>query len=259
MSLLGIHQGLGVAAVLFIVAAAMDWLGHSRGYAPWSTASRWIIRASFVFLTANLVSLGFAGFSSTAGILTVLAWGIAGLALFLDLTFNHRFPGWAIGALVGVGLLVASLLRPTAGNMQPWITLHVAAVVLAYCMLIAQALNSALYLLQDRALSARRFGGIYSLLPALVPLDRISNQLLGAAVWMLGVALTVGTVAWLQGADKVTLIKLIASGVAWTASVSVLILRRQGLLSGTSFARASLIAFIPACVAFVLSLPSSAS
>jgi ABC-type uncharacterized transport system permease subunit len=142
--------------------------------------------------------------------------------------------------------------------MQPWITLHVAAVVLAYCMLIAQALNSALYLLQDRALSARRFGGIYSLLPALVPLDRISNQLLGAAVWMLGVALTIGTVAWLQGADKVTFIKLIASGIAWTASVSVLVLRRQGLLSGTSFARASLIAFIPAWVAFVLSLPRSA-
>lgn len=207
-----------------------------------------------ILLTITLVALGAAGFSSPAGLLASMAWGVAGLALFLDLTFGHRLPDWAIGGLAGLALVVASRLQLTGGNMQPWIALHVAAAVLAYCILIAQAINAAVYLLQHNALSTHRYGGIYALLPSLVPLDRMGSQLLGAAVWMLGLALTIGAVAWSQGVP-VPLVKLIASGVAWFACGAVLVLRRRGQIGGVAFARASLVAFIPALVAFILSLP----
>lgn len=249
-----VNHGLGLASAVFLMAAVLDILGVWRGNQAWSRLSRWGVRAGLILLTVSLVALGALGFSSPAGIAAMVAWGVASVALFLDLTFGHRLPSWAVGVVAGGSLLVATQLRITTGNLQPWITLHVAAAVLAYCMLIAQAMNAAAYLLQHRALSTHRFGGIYALLPSLVPLDRMGSQLLGAAVWMLGLALTIGSVAWSQGA-AVPLLKLVASGVAWLACCAVLVLRRRGALSGVAFARASLLAFIPAAVAFVLSFP----
>lgn len=249
-----VSQGLSLAAALFLASAGLDLLGRWQGGKGWSLASRWGVRLGLVLLTATLVALGIAGFSSSAGIFASIAWGTAGLALFLDLTFGHRLPDWAVGLVAGLALLIATQLALTGGNLQPWITLHIAAAVLAYCTLIAQALNATAYLLQHHALSRHRFGGLYALLPSLVPLDRMGSQLLGAAVWMLGLALTIGAVAWSQGA-AVALEKLVASGVAWVACLAVLVLRRRGKLAGTAFARASLLAFIPALVAFLLSLP----
>lgn len=249
-----VNEGLSWSAALFLAGGLLDILGRWRGKPGWSKFSRWGVRMGLVSLTATLVAIGLSGFASPAGICAVVAWGVAGLALFLDLTFGHRLPDWLIGTAVGVALVLASRFELTGGNLQPWIRLHVAAAILAYCILIAQAINAAAYLLQHHAMSTHRFGGIYALLPSLVPLDRMGSQLMGAAVWMLGLAWTIGAVAWSQG-EKVQLLKLVAAGVAWVACGAVLVMRRRGQLGGVTFARASLLAFIPALVAFVLSFP----
>lgn len=249
-----VSQGLAWAAALFLLGGAAGALARWRDLPGASQAGRWGVRLGLVLSTVTLVAIGADGFSTPAGICAVVAWGVAGLALFLDLTFGHRLPEWSIGLPVGAALALASQLQMTGGNLQPWIKLHVAAAILAYCILIAQAINSAIYLLQHHAMSTHRFGGIYALLPSLVPLDRIGSQLLGASVWMLGLAWTIGAVAWSQG-EKVQLVKLVSAGVAWAACCAVLVLRRRGQLGGVTFARASLLAFIPALVAFVLSFP----
>lgn len=249
-----VSQGLGWASALFVLAGVWDLVAKWRDFKAWTSLSHWGVRFGLILLTVVLVAMGMPGFSSAGGLLASLAWGVAALALFLDLTFGHRLPDWLVGFLSGLALLVAGRLQLTAGSMQPWIALHVAAAVLAYCILIAQAINSAAYLLQHNAIAKHRFGGIYALLPSLVPLDRIGSQMLGAAVWMLGLALTIGAVAWSQGAP-VPIEKLVASGVAWMACAAVLVLRRRGQLGGTAFARASLLAFIPALIAFILSVP----
>lgn len=249
-----VSRGLGWSAALLLLAGAWDLVVRWKELKVWVSLSHWGVRVGLILLTVILVMMGMPGFSSAGGLLAVLAWGVAALALFLDLTFGHRLPDWLVGSLSGLALVVAARLQLTAGSMQPWIVLHVAAAVLAYCILIAQAINSAAYLLQHNAIAKHRFGGIYALLPSLVPLDRIGSQMLGAAVWMLGLALTIGAVAWSQGAP-VPIEKLVASGVAWTACAAVLVLRRRGQLGGAAFARASLLAFIPALIAFVLSIP----
>ncbi|MEY3853229.1 MAG: hypothetical protein RI910_2209 [Verrucomicrobiota bacterium] len=140
--------------------------------------------------------------SSAAELLLAIAWGLSGLALFLDLTFTHRLPTWVIAGATTGCLVAAAFLgvvgQPTDHSDKPLIVIHVGAAVLAYCVLGAQALNSAAYLLQDRALARREFGGIYALLPALVPLDRIGGQLMGAAVWLLGLSLVIGATDWAQ-------------------------------------------------------------
>jgi ABC-type uncharacterized transport system permease subunit len=141
---------------------------------------------------------------------------------------------------------------------KPLIIMHVGAAVLAYCVLGAQALNSAAYLLQDRALARHQFGGIYALLPALVPLDRVGAQLLGAAVWLLGLSLVIGATDWAQrDLALVSVPKLSAALATWLACVWILVQRRRQRLAGASFARASLLVALPALVALYLSLPAA--
>ena len=102
-----------------------------------------------------------------------------------------------------------------------------------------------------------QFGGIYALLPALVPLDRIGAQLMGAAVWLLGLSLLIGATDWAQRDLAVAAPKLIAALITWLACFWIVVQRRRQHLRGASFARSSLLVAIPAIVALYLSLPAS--
>jgi ABC-type uncharacterized transport system permease subunit len=199
-----------------------------------------------------------------ATVLLSIAWGLSGLSLFLDVTFNHRLPTWAIAGTTALCLVAAGLLgvgeHPSDESLKQTIAMqmHIGAAILAYCALGAQALNSAAYLLQDRALARHQFGGIYALLPALVPLDRIGAQLMGAAVWLLGLSLVIGATDWAQSERAlVSAPKLIAALITWLACGWIVVQRRRQRLSGAAFARASLLAAIPAVVALYLSLHAS--
>lgn len=256
---------LGCASV-FMVAAVFDALVSKGVSGKLPAAGLWLLRAGWVLLTTMLAYQGLRTHSlpiaSPAEVLLSIAWGVSGLALFLDLTFNHRLPTWAIAGTTALCLVAAAFIgvveHPLDKAGKPLIAIHVGAAVLAYCVLGAQALNSTAYLLQDRALARHQFGGIYALLPALVPLDRIGAQLMGAAVWLLGLSLVIGATDWAQrDLSVVAAPKLIAALITWIACFWIVVQRRRQRLQGASFARASLIAAIPAVVALTLSLPSA--
>jgi ABC-type uncharacterized transport system permease subunit len=255
---------LGCAAV-FLAAAALDWWGSKNDDRQLKNAGLWLLRGGWLTLTVMLAYHGLRAhtlpINSPAEVLLSIGWGLTGLAGFLDLTFNHRLPTWAIATASALCLLAASFLwdplLPHDATGKPLIAMHVGAAILAYCVLAAQALNSAAYLLQHRALGRRQFGGIYALLPALVPLDRIGSQLLGAAVWLLGLSLVIGATDWVQrDLAAPALPKLAASLIAWLAGLYVMVQCRRHRLSGAAFARASLWAFIPALIALYFSLPN---
>ena len=256
---------LGCAAV-FSASAALDGFSAKDSAGKLQQGGLWLLRAGWVMLTAMLAYQGLRTHSlpvaSPAEVLLAIAWGLAGLSLFLDLTFNHRLPTWAIAGTTTLCLVAAALLgvvdHPLDTAGKPLIVMHVGAAVLAYCVLGAQALNSAAYLLQDRALARHQFGGIYALLPALVPRDRIGAQLLGAAVWLLGLSLVIGATDWAQrDLALVALPKLVAATATWLAGLYVLVQRRRLRLAGAAFARASLFVAAPAVIALYLSLPSA--
>jgi ABC-type uncharacterized transport system permease subunit len=256
---------LGCAAV-FVVAALLDALAPRLASGKLQTSGLWLLRGGWVLLTTMLAYQGLRTHSlpiaSPAEVLLSIAWGLSGLSLFLDLTFNHRLPTWAIAGTTALCLVAAAFIgvveHPLDKAGKPLIAIHVGAAVLAYCVLGAQALNSTAYLLQDRALARHQFGGIYALLPALVPLDRIGAQLMGAAVWLLGLSLVIGATDWAQrDLSVVAAPKLIAALITWIACFWIVVQRRRQRLQGASFARASLIAAIPAVVALTLSLPSA--
>jgi len=257
---------LGCAAV-FLTAAVLDGLAPRDNSGKLQASGVWLLRGGWVLLTTMLAYQGLRTHSlpiaSAAEVLLSIAWGVSGLALFLDLTFNHRLPTWAIAGTTALCIVVAAFLGvvehpglDTTG--KPLIAIHVGAAILAYCVLGAQALNSAAYLLQDRALARHQFGGIYALLPALVPLDRVGAQLMGAAVWLLGLSLVIGATDWGQrDLAAVAAPKLIAALITWLACCWIVVQRRRQHLQGASFARASLLVAIPALIALYLSLPAS--
>jgi len=256
---------LGCAAV-FLAAALLDGLAAKDASGRWPSAGLWLLRGGWIMLTSMLAYQGLRThalpISSAAELLLSIAWGLSGLALFLDLTFTHRLPTWVIAGATTACLVAAAFLgvvgQPTDLTDKPLIVIHVGAAVLAYCVLGAQALNSAAYLLQDRALARREFGGIYALLPALVPLDRIGGQLMGAAVWLLGLSLVIGATDWAQrDLALVALPKLAAALLTWVACLVVTVQRRRHRLAGSAYARASLFVFVPALVALYLSLPAA--
>lgn len=255
---------LGCASV-FLIAAVFDALATKAGSGKLPSAGLWLLRGGWVLLTTMLAYQGLRShslpISGPAEVLLSIAWGLSGLSLFLDLTFNHRLPTWAIAGTTALCLVAAGLLgvveHPLDTVGKPLIAMHVGAAILAYCVLGAQALNSAAYLLQDRALARHQFGGIYALLPALVPLDRIGAQLMGAAVWLLGLSLVIGATDWAQrDLALVAAPKLVAALVTWLACFWIVVQRRRQRLPGAAFARASLVAALPAVVALYLSLPA---
>ncbi len=252
-------------AVIFLVAAILDGLASKGAAGKFQSSGLWLLRGGWVMLTTMLAYQGLRTHSlpiaSPAEVLLSIAWGLSGLSLFLDVTFNHRLPTWAIAGTTALCLVIAAFLGVVAHPLdtagKPLIAIHVGAAILAYCVLGAQALNSAAYLLQHRALARHQFGGIYALLPALVPLDRIGAQLMGAAVWLLGLSLVIGATDWAQRDLAVAAPKLIAALITWLACGWVVVQRRRQRLPGAAFARASLLTAIPAVVALYLSLPSS--
>ena len=255
---------LGCASV-FLIAAVFDALATKAGSGKLPSAGLWLLRGGWVLLTTMLAYQGLRShslpISGPAEVLLSIAWGLSGLSLFLDLTFNHRLPTWAIAGTTALCLVAAGLLgvveHPLDTVGKPLIAMHVGAAILAYCVLGAQALNSAAYLLQDRALARHQFGGIYALLPALVPLDRIGAQLMGAAVWLLGLSLVIGATDWAQrDLALVAAPKLVAALVTWLACFWIVVQRRRQRLPGAAFARASLVAALPAVVALYLSPPA---
>lgn len=253
-------------ALVFFAAAALDAWTAKDGSSRLADSALWLLRVGWTLLTVMLAYQGLRTHAlpigSPAEVLLAIGWGVAGLSLFLDLTFTHRLPTWAIGGATAGCLFAAAWLgvgapSPDAGD-KPLIVIHVGAAILAYGVLGAQALNSAAYLLQDRALARRRFGGIYALLPALVPLDRVGGQLMGAAVWLLGLSIVIGVTDWAQrDLALVAAPKLGAASLTWLACVFVTVQRRRHRLAGAAYARASLLAFLPALVALWLSLPAA--
>ena len=249
----------------FVLAYTLD-LGFRGTSEKFPQAAVWLFRATWLTLTGLLAYRGLIlndiPINGAGEILLSIAWGFAGLSIFLDLVFNHRLPVWLVSVLTAACIFLAEWMSiapaPIQHTGRPLIIIHVGTAILAYGILVAQALNAVAYLLQDRALAKRKFGGIYSILPSLVPMDKIGTQLMGAIVWILGLSLIIGGADWIQSSlNLIKLPKLIFALITWIGCLILIIQRRRHQMSSARFARISLLILIPALIALWLSLPAS--
>ena len=249
----------------FVLAYALD-LGFRSTKYKFPQVAVWLFRATWLMLSGLLAYRGLVlndlPVNGAGEILLSIAWGFAGLSIFLDLVFNHRLPVWLVSILTATCIFIAEWLGITTTPAQhagrPLIIIHVGTAILAYGILVAQTLNAIAYLLQDRALAKRKFGGIYSILPSLVPMDKIGTQLMGAVVWILGISLIIGAADWIQSSlNLIQLPKLIFALLTWLGCLILIIQRRRHQMSSARFARTSLFILLPALVALWLSLPAT--
>ena len=249
----------------FVLAYTLD-LGFRGKSEKFPQAALWLFRLTWLILTGLLAYRGLIlndiPRNGAGEILLSIAWGFAGLSIFLDLVFDHRLPVWLVSILTAVCIFIAEWIGITPASIhhtgRPLIIIHVGTAILAYGILAAQALNAIAYLLQDHALAKRKFGGIYSILPSLVPMDKIGTQLMGAVVWILGLSLIIGGADWIQSSlNLIQLPKLVFGLITWVGCVMLIIQRRRYQMSAARFARTSLFILIPALVALWLSLPAS--
>jgi len=248
----------------FVLAYTLD-LGFRGTSEKFPQAAVWLFRLTWLTLSGLLAYRGLIlndiPRNGAGEILLSIAWGFAGLSIFLDLVFDHRLPVWLVSILTAVCIFIAEWIGITPASInhtgRPLIIIHVGTAILAYGILAAQALNAIAYLLQDHALAKRKFGGIYSILPSLVPMDKIGTQLMGAVVWIVGLSLIIGGADWIQSSlNLIKLPKLIFALITWMGCLILIIQRRRHQMSSARFARISLFILIPALIALWLSLPA---
>ena len=249
----------------FVLSYTLD-LGFRGTSEKFPQAAVWLFRVTWLTLSGLLAYRGLIlndiPRNGAGEILLSIAWGFAGLSIFLDLVFDHSLPVWLVSILTAACIFTAEWMGITPAPIQhtgrPLIIIHVGTAILAYGILVAQFLNAIAYLLQDRALAKRNFGGIYSILPSLVPMDKIGTQLMGSVVWILGISLIIGAADWIQSSmNIIKLPKLIFALFTWLGCLLLIIQRRRHQMSSARFAKISLLLIIPALIALWLSLPSA--
>lgn len=231
---------LGVTAALYAVGAASHLLAlafpRKRGLQAVGNAA----------LAAGLLSNGaafaaacrqYAGgeFLTVSGGLVFLAWLACGAFLFVPrvrtLPGLGAFLAPGVLALVLPALLHTSPIAPPDKQLASWLLpTHVTVSFLGLAVFGVASAVSAMYLLMEREVGGKRFGALFTRLPALADLDLLGANLTRAGFVVFGLSLLTGALfarqAWGTYWDWDP--KQAVSLLAWLLYGALLLARRSG-------------------------------
>jgi cytochrome c-type biogenesis protein CcsB len=150
-------------------------------------------------LAAAWIEAGVLPATSLRQSLDVMSWALMGAGLAVNLRLNIMILGALTAPLCVLLLLAAAVLPMPAAPPPPmfkslWLVAHVVAVLMGYGLLALTFLGSALYLVQDSLIRAKRLGAVFKRLPSLGRLDQLSQQALVAGFTLLTLGLVLGAV-----------------------------------------------------------------
>jgi ABC-type uncharacterized transport system permease subunit len=195
---------LRAAAAIYAAAAAAYIFHFVRPRQARAASAGFVVLLAAFLVHAVSIGVGCAEygggeFFNLRGGFGMAAWLVAG-ALLLLLRVYHQ-P--AVAAFV-LPLVLAALVPGVVGSIggrvaavpeavrRPTVTLHV-TVAFVSVALFAIAFGIALmYLLQEREVKGKRFGALFSRLPSLDALDRLTQRLVRAGLVVWSVALVTG-------------------------------------------------------------------
>jgi ABC-type uncharacterized transport system permease subunit len=232
---------LRLAAALYAVAAGAYLVFFARPrHRRAATFGYWTLVAAFVVHAAAIglgcAEFGGAEFFSLRGGLVLLVWLLAGVYLFVQR--HYSVP--TVGAFVTPFALVVLLptLFGTPGHpgvapetvRHPTVTVHIVAAVGGVALFAIACGVALMYLLQEREVKGKRFGALFSRLPSLDSLDRLTQLLVRAGFVVYTVALVAGTItataiwksAWSWDPQQVV------SVAVWTLYGALVQLRHNG-------------------------------
>ncbi len=254
------------AAALFFFAAAFAFVATERPRERrWQRAEKILAVVAWATLSWALFVRGSDDGAFPASdvfeIFQCLGWSAVFSVLFLRAVWSLRVPlifGTGAAALLcaagfagGRGWDTPVVPAGTLGIASPWAGVHAGFITIGFACFSAAAMVWLIFLIQNRALRARRTGAFFSRLPDLASLDRIGGRLCSAGTVIFGIGAALG-VAVLFGGGKITsalaLYKTALAVAMFLGFSSAALLRRSGRISALKFARLGLGIFVAALV-----------
>jgi len=245
---------LRIATLLYAVSAALYVVFFAR------PRHAWLARVGFwAVILAIVVHAGAIGeacrefggrdFFTTRGGVVLAAWLAAGALLVVHRSFRLPAAGAFVLPLVVVALIPTTLEDPTHPDVPAAAVRsaapHVVTAILALALFAIAAGVALMYLLQEREVKGKRFGALFSRLPSLDSLDRLTQRLVRAGFAVFTVALLTGTLKaathwhgrWTWDPQIVSMV------VVWLLFGALVQLRHQGL-HGRRYAVLTLVGFL---------------
>ena len=254
----------GPVSIQILRIAALCYAGAAAGYLVFfvrprhlraAAAGQVILSLGFlvhaVAIGVGCAEFGGREFFSLRGGLAFVAFLVAGA--YLVMQRFHRLP--SLGAFV-TPLIVVVLLPALFGTpghpevapetvRRPMLTAHIVTALGGVAAFAIAAGVSLMYLLQEREVKGKRFGALFSRLPSLETLDRLTQRLVRAGFLVFSVALVTGVLvakgvwksAWQWDPQQVS------SLLVWLLYGGLVQLRRTGW-HGRRFALLTLAGFL---------------
>jgi len=250
---------MGTGCILYGLAFVYAFVAVVRRWEHRNFIFLALLAGGFTFQSFGLyvrgLELGSFPLTNTFEVFQVIAWCAVGLNFALRQLFKLRLLNFFSSAFafglafisLGVGAWDNASPPPTITG-SPWVEFHAALAVLSYGIFAVLALTSLMYLMQDRALTEKRTGRWFSLLPAIRQLETVNIKLIGLGVSLLTVSVAIGALNWMQAPGAVGLVKLVIAVAVWLAYLVVMILRRRRKLLARRFAQVCVVLFVVALI-----------
>jgi ABC-type uncharacterized transport system permease subunit len=149
------------------------------------------------------------------GTISVCAFLIALVFLFVDWRYHFSSTSIALFPLVFLMTLVAGMQQPVAAwsdvrVRDAWLIVHIVLVLAGYAALLLTAVSSVFYLIQERRLKAKRSPALLDKLPPLGTLDELISNSMGFGF----VFITLGVIFGVMWA-------FIELGTRWVGNASI--------------------------------------
>jgi cytochrome c-type biogenesis protein CcsB len=152
-----------------------------------------------LFIAYEYYALGAAPVLTLKAALSFFAWTILGAYVIFHMKFKLMVLGSFIAPLAACLMIVSSAMPGVEVHVKPmfkslWLTVHVAASFLGNGMFAVTFIAAIMYLIQEGHIKSKKFGSLYSRLPALEVLDSISYHSLMYGFPFLTVGMITGAI-----------------------------------------------------------------
>ncbi len=180
-----------------------------------------------------------------------LAFSIASVYLIIEMTVKNRGSGLFILALAFVIELIASLnfsYEPETNELlsNPIFAVHASLSMMGYTALSLSAIYALMYIVQNNNLKKRNLGKLFTELPAITYLEKMSTRSVFIGIILLGIGLLLGHFQALKliGTFWPKDMKVIVSDAIWVLYLSGYIMLQRNKWRGEKMAYYTISGFL---------------
>lgn len=240
--------------VLYLVVLYVYFLVFSGRRKALEPKTTWFLAALLIFhileLAIRHLSLGTIPLSTIHDAFTFLAFSILTVYMILETSLQNRGSGLFIlsTALLLQLISTANLSwEPETNELlsSPMFAVHASLSVMGYTALYLSAIYALMYLIQNHNIKKRNLGKLFSQLPALGYLEKMSSRSMLIGIALLGVGLLLGHLqaGKLIGEFWPRDLKVIVSDALWVLYLAGYLLARNFNWRGEKMAQLALVAF----------------